>query len=62
MKALSHIEQEVCTRCPSFALMEEIRQLKGLRKLRLRSYQPAAQEIVHLDTMIHSRLIKLMAR
>ena len=62
MKALSRIEQEVCTNCPSFALMEEIRQLKGLRKLRLKSYDPAAREIAHLDDMIHSRLVKLMAR
>lgn len=62
MKAMSRIEQEVCTNCPSFALMEEIRQLKGLRKLRLKSYEPAAREIVHLDDMIHSRLVKLMAR
>ena len=62
MKALSRIEQEVCTNCPSFALMEEIRQLQGLRKLRLKSYAPAAREIVHLDDMIHSRLVKLMSR
>ncbi len=62
MKALSRIEREVCTTCPSFALMEEIRQLQGLRKLRLKSYDPSAREIVHLDDMTHSRLIKLMAR
>ena len=62
MKALSRIEREVCTSCPSFVLMEEIRQLQGLRKLRLKSYTPAAREILHLDEMIHSRLVKLMAR
>lgn len=62
MKALSYVEQEICTSCPSFALMEEIRQLQGLRRLRLKHYQPAAREIVHLDEMIHSRLVKLMAR
>ena len=62
MKALNRIEQAVCTHCPSFALMEEIRQLQGLRKLRLKRHAPADQEIVHLDDMIHSRLLKLMAR
>jgi len=62
MKALSRIEQAVCTSCPSFALMEEIRQLQGLRKLRLKSHLPLAQEVVHLDEMIHSRLVKLMAK
>lgn len=62
MKALNRIEQEVCTHCPSFVLMEEIRQLKGLRKLRLKTHRPGAREIVHLDDMIHTRLVKLMAR
>lgn len=62
VKALSRIDQEACTSCPSFALMEEIRQLQGLRRLRLKTYQPAAQEVVHLDEMIHARLVKLMTR
>ncbi|MGE0621970.1 MAG: hypothetical protein AB7I04_00110 [Pseudomonadales bacterium] len=62
MKALSRIQQSVCTSCPSFALMEEIRQLQGLRKLRLKTYEPAAREVVHLDEMIHERLVKLMTR
>ena len=62
MKALSRFEQAVCTSCPSFALMEEIRQLQGLRRLRLKTYAPASREVVHLDGMIRERLVKLMAR
>lgn len=61
MKAVTRIESTVAISCPSFALMEELRQLKGLRKLRLRVYGPSDQEISHLDEMIHERLVKLMA-
>lgn len=62
MKALSQVEQAIRGTAPSFALMEEIRQLQGLRRLRLKTYQPAAREVVHLDEMIHERLVKLMTR
>ena len=58
---LGPITQRVCGRCKSFALMEEIRQLKGLRKVRLKVYGPGDQEIDHLDAMIHERLTKLIA-
>ncbi len=60
-RATNYIEARVCTSCPSYALMEEIRQLKGLRKVRLKVYGPGDQEIDHLDAMIHERLIKLVA-
>ena len=61
IRAMTHIEQRVCSGCPSYALMEEIRQLKGLRKVRLKVYGPGDQEIDHLDAMIHERLTKLVA-
>ena len=55
------LTQRVCRSCPSFGLMEEIRQLKGLRKIRLKVYGPGDQEIDHLDAMIHERLTRLIA-
>ena len=61
LRAVSQIERSMASSFPSAALMEEIRQLKGLRKLRLRIYGPGDQEINHLDEMIHERLVRLMA-
>ena len=62
MKTRSQFEQALCINCPGFALSEEIQQLQVLRKLRLKTFKPAAREIVHLDEMIHARLVKLMGR
>ena len=59
--AMNCIQERVCTSCPCFALMEEVRQLKGLRRVRLRAFGAEDREIVHLDEMIHARLVKLMA-
>ena len=58
MNDMNCIKERVCTSCPSFALMEEIRQLKGLRKVRLRTYGIGDPEINHLDEMIHTRLTR----
>ena len=55
------VAARVCGRCKHFALMEEMRQLKGLRKVRLKVYGPGDQEIDHLDAMIRERLSKLLA-
>ena len=61
MRAINQVEHRAGNGYPGFGLMEEIRQLKGLRKVRLKVYGPGDQEIDHLDEMIHERLLKLMA-
>ena len=55
-------------RCPhrgldrdAFRLAEELRQLTGLRRLRLKTWGPRDREIKHLDEMIRDRLRKLNA-
>ena len=44
-----------------FRLSEEILQLTGLRRLRLKTWGSQDREIVHLDEMIRERLLKLNA-
>lgn len=60
-RAVNRIASPARAGYPNFGLMEEIRQLKGLRKVRMRVYGPGDQEIDHLDAMIHERLVKLVA-
>jgi hypothetical protein len=61
IRAVKSFEDRVCNYSASFGLVEELRQLKGLRKIRMKTHGPGDQEIVHLDSMIHERLVKLLS-
>ncbi len=45
----------------AFRLSEELQQLTGLRRLRLRTWGAQDREVRHLDEMIRERLLKLNA-
>lgn len=61
IRAVKPLENRIDSYSASFGLVEELRQLKGLRKIRMKVHGPGDQEIVHLDSMIHERLVKLLS-